>query len=63
MVPRIGQVRRIAPRSMAASTLAALAPWVRSPSAHSDWAYSWDWTAPSHRVTSTGSALRGAASN
>ena len=34
-VPRIGQVRTISPRSIASSTCARVAPWVRRPTAHS----------------------------
>src|SRR5262245_9911296 len=57
IVPRIGQVRRIAPRSMAASIVLALARLVRRPTAHSEWPYSCAWTAPRCVTTSAGSPV------
>src|SRR5262245_920261 len=61
IVPRIGQVRRIAPRSMAASIVLALACLVRRPTAHSEWPYSCACTAPRCVTTSAGSPVTVAA--
>ncbi len=57
-VPRMGQVRRISRRSMAANTSSATRPGARTPTDHNPLARSWACIAPNHSTTESGESSR-----